>query len=141
MSERIPVNPEVLRWARKTSGFGIDDVVDKLKRKKVTAKTVASWEKGTSSPTYTQLEKLAYDIYKRPLALFFFPDPPEEETPQPEPKKEESKEKIPELEPAPETPPEPPKKELGDEPSEDKKSGEKSSKQEETTDEENKSSN
>jgi Zn-dependent peptidase ImmA (M78 family) len=27
------------------------------------------------------LEKLAYEIYKRPLALFFFPEPPKEETP------------------------------------------------------------
>ncbi|KKL56723.1 hypothetical protein LCGC14_2242570, partial [marine sediment metagenome] len=26
-------------------------------------------------------ERLAYEIYKRPLALFFFPEPPEEETP------------------------------------------------------------
>jgi len=81
MRERIPINPEVLRWARETSGFGIDDVVGKLKRKKVTAKTIASWEDGTTSPTYAQLEKLAYEIYKRPLALFFFPEPPEEETP------------------------------------------------------------
>ena len=81
MSERIPVNPDVLRWARETGGFGIDDVVDKLKRKRVTAETVVSWEEGTTSPTYAQLEKLAYEIYKRPLALFFFPEPPEEETP------------------------------------------------------------
>jgi Zn-dependent peptidase ImmA (M78 family) len=81
MSERIPVNPDVLRWARETGGFGVDDVVGKFKRKRITAETVASWEKGTTSPTYAQLEKLAYKIYKRPLALFFFPEPPEEETP------------------------------------------------------------
>lgn len=80
MSGRIPVNPEVLRWARKTGGFGIDDVVGKLNRKRVTAETVVSWEEGTTSPTYAQLEKLAYEIYKRPIALFFFPEPPEEET-------------------------------------------------------------
>jgi len=82
MSESIPVNPEVLRWARKTAGFDIDDVVVKLKRKRITYETVASWEKGASSPSYVQLERLAYEIYKRPLALFFFPEPPEEETPQ-----------------------------------------------------------
>ncbi|HIJ70965.1 MAG TPA: ImmA/IrrE family metallo-endopeptidase [Planctomycetes bacterium] len=81
MSEYIPVNPDMLRWARETAGFGIDDVVVKLKRKRVTAETVASWEKGEDSPTYVQLERLAYKIYKRPLALFFFPEPPEEETP------------------------------------------------------------
>jgi len=80
MSESIPVNPDVLRWARKTAGFDIDDVVVKLKRKRITYETVASWEKGAASPTYVQLERLAYEIYKRPLALFFFPEPPEEET-------------------------------------------------------------
>ncbi len=81
MSEQIPVNHKVLRWARETGGFDIDDVVIKLKRKRITSETVASWEKGTASPTYAQLEQLAYKIYKRPLALFFFPEPPEEETP------------------------------------------------------------
>jgi len=81
MSEQIPVNPVMLRWARETGGFDIDDVVVKLKRKKITSETVVSWEKGAASPTYVQLERLAYEIYKRPLALFFFPEPPEEETP------------------------------------------------------------
>jgi len=82
MNEQLPVNPDMLRWARETGGFSIDDVVVKLKRKRVTAETVASWEKeGAASPTYAQLERLAYKIYRRPLALFFFPEPPEEETP------------------------------------------------------------
>jgi len=81
MSKQIPVNPDMLRWARETGGFDINDVVVKLKRKKITSETVASWEKGAASPTYVQLERLAYEIYKRPLALFFFPETPEEETP------------------------------------------------------------
>ena len=81
MSEQIPVNPDMLRWARETGGFDINDVVVKLKRKRVTAETIVSWEVGEASPTYIQLERLAYEIYKRPLALFFFPEPPEEETP------------------------------------------------------------
>ena len=81
MGEQLPVNPDMLRWARETGGFDIDDVVVKLKRKRITSETVASWEEGASSPTYVQLERLAYEIYKRPLALFFFPEPPEEETP------------------------------------------------------------
>lgn len=81
MSEKIPVNPKMLRWARETGGFGVDEVVSSLKRKRVNADTVESWEKGVESPTYAQLEHLAYKLYKRPLALFFFPEPPEEETP------------------------------------------------------------
>ncbi|MBN1796107.1 MAG: ImmA/IrrE family metallo-endopeptidase [Sedimentisphaerales bacterium] len=81
MGEQIPVNPVMLRWARKTSGFNEEDVVKKLKRKQITSETILSWEKGITSPTYVQLERLAYEIYKRPLAIFFFPEPPEEETP------------------------------------------------------------
>ena len=42
MSEQIPVNPVMLRWARETGGFDIDDVVVKLKRKRITTDTVAS---------------------------------------------------------------------------------------------------
>jgi len=61
--------------------LGVDDVVQKMKRKRVTAETVLSWENGEDSPSYTQLERIAYEIYKRPLAMFFFPEPPQEETP------------------------------------------------------------
>ena len=81
MSESIPVNPDVLKWARETAGLSVDDVVRKMKRKRVTAETVLSWESGEDSPSYPQLERIAYKIYKRPLALFFFPEPPQEETP------------------------------------------------------------
>jgi len=80
-TEGIPVNGDVLRWARETAGLSIDDVIEKLHRKGVTYKTVLAWEAEIESPTYTQLERLAYEIYKRPLAMFFFPEPPEEATP------------------------------------------------------------
>ena len=39
---------------------------------------ILAWEKGKSAPTYAQLEKLAYSLYKRPLAVFFLPVPPPE---------------------------------------------------------------
>lgn len=39
---------------------------------------VEAWEKGISSPTYTQLENLAYKVFKRPLAVFFRNEPPKE---------------------------------------------------------------
>jgi Zn-dependent peptidase ImmA (M78 family) len=82
MTLAIPVNPAILQWARQTSGFSVEEVVLKLDRKSITAETIAAWERGESAPTYLQLETLAYRIYKRPLALFFFPDPPSEETPE-----------------------------------------------------------
>jgi Zn-dependent peptidase ImmA (M78 family) len=43
---------------------------------------IESWERGVSAPTYPQLEALAYRVYKRPLALFFFPEPPDEPDPE-----------------------------------------------------------
>lgn len=81
MNKHMPVNSEVLRWARETSGLDVNDVARKIKRKTVTSQTIKFWENGKSSPTYPQLEYLAYKVYKRPLALFFFPEPPKEETP------------------------------------------------------------
>lgn len=84
MSQSIPVNPSVLRWARETSGLSVEAVASKLGRKSIDAETVAAWEAGTGSPNYPQLETLAYMIYKRPLAVFFFPVVPHEETPKTE---------------------------------------------------------
>ncbi len=80
MSESIPVNAEVLKWARESAGLTVDEVVIMLNRKLITYDTVTSWEEGTNTPTYQQLERLAYELYKRPLAIFFFPSPPEEVT-------------------------------------------------------------
>jgi Zn-dependent peptidase ImmA (M78 family) len=80
-TEGIPVNGDVLRWARETAGLSIDDAIKKIDRKGVTYETILAWEAEIESPTYTQLERLAYEIYKRPLAIFFFPEPPEEVTP------------------------------------------------------------
>ena len=71
-------NPIVLKWAREQSGFNLEEVAKKLGRKKVTAQTITKWERGTAFPSYPQLEDLAYKIYKRPLAIFFFPKPPDE---------------------------------------------------------------
>ena len=71
-------NPQVLKWAREQSGLKSEEVARKLKRKKITAQTIIKWEIGTAFPSYSQLESLAYKIYKRPLAVFFFPVPPDE---------------------------------------------------------------
>lgn len=79
MSQPIPINPEILRWARETAGLSVEEVASKLQKK---TEIVAAWERGEGSPTYVQLETLAYKVYKRPLALFFFPEPPEEKTPE-----------------------------------------------------------
>ena len=81
MSDPAPINPEVLVWARTSMNLGIDQVVEKFDRKRVTEEVVRAWEAGEGQPTYRQLERLAYAIYQRPLAVFFFPEPPEEAAP------------------------------------------------------------
>jgi Zn-dependent peptidase ImmA (M78 family) len=57
------------------------DVASKLKKP---IDLVEAWEAGDDAPTYAQLENLAYEIYKRPLALFFLPTPPDEPKPRAE---------------------------------------------------------
>ena len=71
--------PAVLRWARERAGYSVEDVARRMKKD---SSDIDAWETGADAPTYIQLETLAYDIYKRPLAIFYFPEPPQEEQPQ-----------------------------------------------------------
>ncbi|EQD80608.1 DNA-binding protein, partial [mine drainage metagenome] len=72
------VRPEVLRWARQSIGLSVSDVALRLKRP---VEEIEAWEANGPYPSYLQLEKLAYQLYKRPLAVFFLPAPPEEISP------------------------------------------------------------
>lgn len=67
-NEGIPVNKEIVEWARKRAGLSLDEAIQKFKR-------FAEWESGASLPTYPQLEALANEL-KLPIAAFFFPTPP-----------------------------------------------------------------
>ncbi len=73
------INPKVLAWARRQAGLSAVEVADRLKKH---PSDIESWEAGDSAPTYAQLETLAYKLFKRPLALFFFPEPPDEPGPE-----------------------------------------------------------
>jgi len=80
MATSLPgLNPEILKWARIRAGLSLGDVAAKLKKE---SSIIESWESGESAPTYLQLDELAYTIYKRPIALFFFPKPPDEPKPE-----------------------------------------------------------
>jgi Zn-dependent peptidase ImmA (M78 family) len=81
MAEFLPINTDVLKWARESIGLSIEDVAQRMKK---TTEVIKSWESGEKSPSYSQLEKLAYSVLKRPVALFFFPDIPKEDTPKTE---------------------------------------------------------
>lgn len=67
--EKIPINPDVLQWARERSGYTYDDLEGQFKKLK-------DWEEGISMPTYNQLENLSNKL-KCPIAVFFFPSPPD----------------------------------------------------------------
>ena len=75
MAEYIQgINPTIVKWARERSGYTLQEVAKSLNRQ---VTTISEWESGAAVPTYVQLEKLA-DKYKRPVAMFFFPEPPQE---------------------------------------------------------------
>lgn len=76
MPRSIPalVKPSLLVWARSRAGFAIEDAAAKAD---VSAETLLAWENGEGQPTIPQLRKLG-EIYKRPLAVFFLPEPPKD---------------------------------------------------------------
>ncbi len=80
MAESVKgLNPEILVWVRKKAGRSVSDVAQAIKKD---PQVIEAWENGQAAPTYAQLETLAYKIYKRPIALFFFPEPPDEPDPE-----------------------------------------------------------
>ncbi len=68
------INPDIVKWARERSGYTTQGIATALGKD---VSIVNGWESGERSLTYVQLETLA-DKYKRPIAIFFFPEPPEE---------------------------------------------------------------
>lgn len=77
MPEQInAVTPEVLKWARTSLGLQTHQVAEEMGKDQ---DVIERWEQGIEAPTYAQLEKLAYSVFKRPIATFFLPEPPVEE--------------------------------------------------------------
>ncbi|MRS02646.1 ImmA/IrrE family metallo-endopeptidase, partial [bacterium] len=72
------VNPAIIQWARERSGLSLDDLAFLMKRD---PDELQQWEDGKLAPSYTTLEDLAYRHFKIPLALFFFPVPPDIDDP------------------------------------------------------------
>ena len=70
------MNKEILKWARLTSNLTVEEAAQKASVKEA---QILAWEEGEDIPTYPQLEKLAYKVYNRPIAVFFFQKPPEED--------------------------------------------------------------
>lgn len=69
------VTPEVLRWARESTGYSLKEAARKIG---VHAWRLELAEQGEDLLTLRQAEKAA-DAYERPLAALFLPEPPSEE--------------------------------------------------------------
>ena len=67
-NKSMRINPTMITWAREEAAYSIKEASEKIKK-------IEEWESGKDYPTYIQLEKMA-NLFKRPIAVFFFPKPP-----------------------------------------------------------------
>ena len=73
---RVPVNPELLRWARERAGIAQEDLAAKFKK-------LPEWESGDIQPTLKQLEAFARAVHV-PFGYLFLSEPPDEAVPIPD---------------------------------------------------------
>lgn len=75
MANRIMARatPSVLRWARESAGLAIEQAASRVG---VDADKLSAAERGEKPLTFSQLKEAA-GAYKRPLAIFFLPQPPQ----------------------------------------------------------------
>ncbi len=66
------INPDLLVWARRSAGYEVEEAALKLK---TDPQTLMGWETGAVKPTVAKLRDAA-ELYKRPLAIFYLPEPP-----------------------------------------------------------------
>jgi Zn-dependent peptidase ImmA (M78 family)/DNA-binding XRE family transcriptional regulator len=69
---KATINPDLMVWARKSAGYEVTEAAQKLQ---VDEQRLTDWESGGDQPTIPQLRKMA-ETYKRPLAVFYLPEPP-----------------------------------------------------------------
>jgi Zn-dependent peptidase ImmA (M78 family) len=66
--EGIPINGDVITWARQRAGMSPDEAEKKFPK-------IAAYEAGDLLPSYPQLEAMATE-FRIPVAVFFFPERP-----------------------------------------------------------------
>lgn len=69
---KATIKPALLIWARETAGFDLSIAAEKLD---VDEERLAAWEAGEDQPSIPQLRRAA-ELYKRPLAVLYLPEPP-----------------------------------------------------------------
>ena len=73
---RVPVNPQVVCWARERAGVAQEDLAVKFRK-------LPEWERGKIEPTLKQLEAFARTVHV-PVGYLFLTEPPEEAVPIPD---------------------------------------------------------
>lgn len=66
------IKPQILIWARESSGFTQEEVSTSIKQ---SLEVVIAWENGSAAPSIPQLRDLA-NLYKRPLSVFYLQEVP-----------------------------------------------------------------
>lgn len=70
---QVPINPQLLRWARQRGGLTGDDLARKLQLK---PERVDAWESGAERPSWPQAQKLARVLHI-PFGYLFLSEPPQ----------------------------------------------------------------
>lgn len=73
---RVPVPPEMLRWACERAGYEVDELAHRIPQ-------LPAWVGGEKQPTFKQLEGFA-KATQTPFGFLFLPEPPEERLPIPD---------------------------------------------------------
>ena len=76
MTQRVDVEPELLRWARERVGRSVEDFGARFRK-------LAEWEGREAQPTLKQLEDFA-KVTHVPFGYFFLPKPPDDRIPIPD---------------------------------------------------------
>ncbi|OQY70550.1 MAG: hypothetical protein B6D45_11060, partial [Ignavibacteriales bacterium UTCHB3] len=74
MSRKAFVTPELLVWARTTAKFSEEKAAEKLK---ISVEKLKRIESGEETPSFSLAEKMS-KLYRRPLAVFYLPEPPKD---------------------------------------------------------------
>lgn len=70
----VKINPKVLKWTIDSSGWSIKEL---SKKTEIEPDQITQWQSKTSSIELPKLERIASSL-KKPLAVFFLPEPPKE---------------------------------------------------------------
>lgn len=72
----LPINPQTLKWIIESGGWAISDLSLKTK---INEKLIKTWITTESNIELTELKKIS-KVLKRPLVIFYHPNPPDGET-------------------------------------------------------------